>query len=148
MDPNFIAGPVVAHAEIDIAASQRMVWSVLADIDAWPTWNPAIRGAELKDELEVGGGFRYVTVFGPLRCTLRVVDTPRSLAWSSRLLTMSHRQIWTIEPQRDGCRVETQASLSGVGAWLFKARLDERLQADLGAVVQLLKLEAEAREDE
>jgi hypothetical protein len=145
VDPSFTAGPIEAHAQIEIAAGQRVVWSVLADIDAWPTWNPAIRGSVLKDELEVSRSFRYATAFGSLRCRLREVDAPSSLAWSGRLLTITERQAWTIEPATGGCLVCVQASLSGVGAWLFKARLEERLTADLGAVVQLLKLEAESR---
>jgi hypothetical protein len=145
VDPSFTSGLIEAHAQTEIAAGERVVWSVLAGIDAWPTWNPAIRGSTLRDELEVGRSFRYATAFGSLRCKLREVDAPRSLAWSGRLLTITERQAWSIEPVAGGCRVRIQASLSGVGAWLFKARLEERLTADLGAVVQLLRLEAESR---
>jgi hypothetical protein len=145
VDPSFISGPVAARAAIEISANARAVWAVIADIDAWPTWNPAVRQAALKDDLEVGRKFRYATTVGDLRCKLREVDAPRSLAWSSRLLTMAYRQAWSIEPSAQGCRAATAASWSGVGARLFKARLDARLPADLGAVVQLLKLEVEAR---
>lgn len=145
VDEDFISGPVTAHADIAIAADAREVWAVLADIDAWATWNPAILEAALKDELEVGHRFRYATTFGVLRCRLRTVDAPRTLAWSSRLLTMAHRQEWSIHPTPDGCTVTTTASLSGIGARLFTTRLAVRLQAELAAVVQLLKLETEAR---
>ena len=145
MDSSFTSGPIVADAQIEIAAGEREVWSVLADIDAWSTWNPAVRQSALKDELEAGRSFRYATAFGSLRCKLRAVDAPRSLAWSGRLLTITERQAWTIEPSADGCHVHSQASLSGIGAWLFKSRLETRLKADLEAVVMLLKLEAESR---
>lgn len=138
----------MAHAEIEIAASDRETWSVLADIDAWSTWNPAIREAALKDELEVGRPFRYATAFGSSRCELRQVDAPWTLAWSGRLLTLTERQAWSIEAVEDGCHVRGDASLSGIGARLFKARLEQRLRADLAAVVQLLKLEAETRRAE
>jgi uncharacterized protein YndB with AHSA1/START domain len=145
VDDDFISGPVTAQAEIMIAADEREVWAVLADIDGWPVWNPAILEATLHDDLEVGRRFRYATTFGAMRCRLREVDGPRALAWSSRMLTMAHRQTWTIRPVPGGCEVTTRASLSGIGAWLFKARLDPRLQGELAAVVQLLKLETEAR---
>lgn len=145
MDDHFVSGPVTARAEIMIAADERQVWAVLADIDGWPVWNPAILESSLHDDLEVGRRFRYVTTFGAMRCRLREVDAPRVLAWSSRLLTVSNRQTWAIQPVDNGCRVTTRASLSGMSAWLFRARFDARLQAELAAVVQLLKLETEAR---
>lgn len=145
MEPTTLSGPVAARAEIDIEAPQRVVWAVLADIDAWPTWNPAVREAALRDELEVGGRFRFADALGALRCSLREVDAPRSLAWSGRVMLVRHRQAWWIEPAGDGSRVATEAAISGVGVWIFKSRFDERLQADLDAQVQLLKLEAENR---
>src|SRR3972149_8560133 len=51
--------PVVARVEVEVAAEPRHVWSVLADIDSWPTWNPAVRDARLDGELEVGASFTW-----------------------------------------------------------------------------------------
>ncbi len=48
VEDDFVSGPVMAQAEITIAASEREVWVVLADIDGWPTWNPAVREATLR----------------------------------------------------------------------------------------------------
>ena len=33
-------------ATVDIAATPRQVWAVLADLDAYPQWNPFIRRPE------------------------------------------------------------------------------------------------------
>ena len=33
-------------AAVDIAATPRQVWAVLADLDAYPQWNPFIRRPE------------------------------------------------------------------------------------------------------
>ena len=140
-----ISGPVGARAEIDIAAGQRVVWSVLADIDAWATWNPAVRESSLNDELEVGARFRYATALGSMRCRLVSIDAPSRLAWSTRVLTMGHQQVFELDGSVDACHVAGEATLSGPGAWLFKSRLDERLRADLDATLQLLRLEAETR---
>ena len=145
MEPVTISGPVGARAEIDIAAGQRVVWSVLADIDAWATWNPAVREASLGEELEVGARFRYATALGRMRCRLVAIDAPSRLAWSTRVLTMGHQQVFELEGSGDACHVTAEGTFSGPAAWLFKSRLDERLHADLDATLQLLRLEAETR---
>ena len=137
-----------AHAEIDISADARDVWTVLADIASWPTWNPAVREAVFDSDIEVGARFRFSTVFGSMRCRLTVVDAPRALAWKGRLLTMGQQQTWRLEPHPGGTYVRTTAEMTGLGAHLFKGRLTERLQGELDALLQLLKLEAEVRTTE
>jgi hypothetical protein len=139
------SGPVTARAEIDVRAIDRVVWSVIADIAAWPTWNPAVREALFTDDLEVGARFRYASEFGSMRCTLREVDAPRTLAWSGRVMLIGQQQAWRIEARGNTCHVTTVASMRGLGARFFKGRLGRRLQGELDALVQLLKLEAETR---
>ena len=148
MEHTQASGPVSARAAIDIHAHEREIWTVLADIAAWPTWNPAVREAVFDADLEVGARFRFSTAFGSLKCQLTEADAPRTFAWKGRLLALRHRQAWRIESTDGHCHVSTSASISGLGARLFKARLNERLQGDLEAMVQLLKLEAEVRSSE
>jgi uncharacterized protein YndB with AHSA1/START domain len=143
-----VSAPVSARAEIDIAADERKVWTVLADVAAWPTWNPAVRDAVFDGELETGTRFRFSTVFGSMKARLSDVDAPHVLAWRGRLLFMGHRQTWQLQADADGTHVVTDASMSGLGARLFRKRLNQRLQGDLDALVRLLKLEAEARATE
>jgi uncharacterized protein YndB with AHSA1/START domain len=137
--------PVSAQATIEIAASAREVWSVLADVAAWPTWNPAIREATATDELEVGSRFHFSTEMGTLRCHVTEVDAPRQFGWRGRVLSIGERQVWRLEPFAGGTRVEVEARMTGLAAWLFRRRLTERLDRVLDALVRLLQLEAEAR---
>ena len=137
-----------AHAEIDIAASDREVWSVLADIASWPTWNPAIRHARCDEGMEVGTKFRFAVELGTLKCRITDVDAPRTLSWKGRVLLLGERQTWRLEPGLAGTHVAVVAEMTGPVARLFRRRLDERLQRVLDAVVQLLKLEAEVRSTE
>ena len=139
---------VSARAEIDIAAGEREVWTVIADIGAWPTWNPAVREAVFGGELEAGARFRFSTAFGSIKCRLSEVDAPRTLAWTGRLLSVRERQAWQLAPNATGTHVSIESSLSGIGARLFRRRLQERLDGELDATVQLLKLEAEVRSTE
>ena len=137
-----------AHAEADIAARERDVWTVLADIDSWPTWNPAVHQAVLDGRMEVGGHFRFSTPSGSMACRLTEVDAPRALAWTSRLLTVRQRHAWRIEPRSHGVHVVADATMSGLSPRLLRARMRQRLQGELDALVQLLKLEAETRATE
>lgn len=148
MEKTRSSGPVSAHAEIDIAADEREVWTVIADIASWPTWNPAVREAIFEAELEAGAKFRFSSPFGSMKCRLTVVAAPRHLAWKGRILAMGHRQAWWIETRPGGTHVSTDASMGGIGARLFKRRLNERLRGEVDALVRLLKLEAEARSTE
>ncbi len=138
-----------ANAAIDIAASQREVWTVLADIASWPTWNPAVRHAycdrEPEDGLDVGTQFRFSTEIGTLKCRITHVDAPRTLSWKGRVLVLGERQTWNVEPGPAGARVSVHAEMTGLAAWFIRRRLDERLQRVLDALVQLLRLEAESR---
>ena len=140
-----MTAPLSAHAEIDIAADEREVWTVIADIAAWPTWNPAVREAVFEGQLESGASFRFSTPFGSIKCKLSEVDAPRVLSWTGRLLTVRERQTWRLESNATGTHASIDATLTGLGARLFRARLAERLQGELDAMVQLLKLEAEVR---
>jgi hypothetical protein len=139
---------VSARADIIIAATEREIWTVIADIASWPTWNPAVREAVVQDELEVGARFRFSTPFGRLTCRVTQVDAPRTLAWTGRVLTVAQRQVWQVDGRPAGAHVVTEATMTGPGARLFKRRLNERLQGEVDAAVQLLKLEAEARSAE
>ena len=142
------SAPVSAQAAIDIAADAREAWTVVADIASWPTWNPAIRHAVCEDELEVGTKFRFSTEIGTLKCRVTAIDAPRSLSWKGRLLVLGERQTWHFEPTPQGVRVSVIAEMTGLAARLFRRRLQTRLQDVMDALVQLLRLEAEARSTE
>jgi uncharacterized protein YndB with AHSA1/START domain len=137
--------PVVARAEIEVDASPRQVWSVLADIAEWPTWNPVVRSATAPGELEAGATFRRAAGQGTISARLLEVDAPRALAWRDRSLGLRSVHAWTIEKRSTGCSVTIEACLSGIPARLLAGRLRRSTQQQLEAWVRLLKLEAETR---
>lgn len=137
--------PVSAYAEIDIAAPRPAVWAILADVAAWPSWNPAIRESVRDPDLEVGARFRFSTEIGTLKCKVTAVDSPRSLSWRGRVLALGERQTWTLEPTETGTHVAVQAEMTGPVARLLRHRLNERLKGVVTSVLQLLRLEAEVR---
>ena len=138
---------MIARAAVDIAAPQREVWTVLADISSWPTWNPAVRYAVCDTEfgLEVGTRFRFSTELGTLKCRITEVDAPRSLSWKARVILLGERVTWRLEATEQGTHVRVEAQMTGPVSRLFRRRLDARLQRVMDSLVQLLRLEAEAR---
>ena len=141
---------VKAQAGVDIAAPTRDCWTVLADIASWPTWNPAVRHAVCNDglELEVGSRFRFSTELGTLKCRVTKVDAPQLLAFRARVLLLGERQVWRLAPTDTGTRLDVEAEMTGPISWLFRRRLDARLQRVMDALVQLIRLEAETRATE
>ena len=140
--------PVFVRSSVDIVASDRDVWAVLADIGSWPTWNPAIRQSVFDAELEVGARFSFLTSSGSLRCRLVAVDAPRLLAWSGRLMTVRHRQSWTVDARPNGCRASLAASADGLAARIFRRRMIEQFTEEVSTTLELLRLEAETRSSE
>ena len=77
------------HTEIEINASPERVWDILADLAAYPRWNPFIRhisgklevGERLEVRLEPPGG-RGIT----LRPTVLSAEPNRQLRWLGHLL--------------------------------------------------------------
>jgi hypothetical protein len=139
------AAPVSAHAEIEIAAEERVVWAIIADIAAWPSWDHAVRQVSFDAELENGAAFHCTSTLGQMSCRLTRVDAPRELAWRGRAWLLTLQQACGIEPGVTGSHVRVEASLSGLVARLFRRRLQARLGDELDSFTRLLKLEAEMR---
>ena len=142
------AGPVFARSEIDIDASARQVWAVLAQIEAWPSWNPGVRFAELFDELEVGTAFQWAEGQSTNSCVLTTVDAPRVLVWRGQSMGIGHKRSWRLENRPGGSRVRVEQSMKGMIARIASGRLQQGLQRELDTWVHLLKVEVEARFDE
>lgn len=142
-----IRARVVAATEIEIRAPQQVVWDVLAAIDRWPEWNPAVKSASLQGSLEEGAEFRWKAGPGTIVSRLEVVEEPHRIAWSGRSMGIKAFHVHTLE-QRDGATlVTTQESYDGLIARLFSRRLRKMLDDALRDGLRHLKTEAERQEN-
>jgi hypothetical protein len=81
-------------AAVDIAATPRQVWAVLADLDAYPEWDPFIRSASGR----LAEGATLTLRLVPARCRA-MTCRPKVLAaepglllrWIGRLIINGHR---------------------------------------------------------
>lgn len=56
------SAPAIAEGEILIAAPSETVWEVIADVVAWPSWNPDVKSMKVEGPVRpvrrsAGSGF-------------------------------------------------------------------------------------------
>ena len=139
------SAPVDVSSLIEVAAAPAAVWNVLAEIERWPDWNPAIREVSLEGEVEVGTHFRWATGPGTVTSRLSDVQAPSTIAWSGSFMALAHAQRWVIEPRPSGSLVTVRTTISGPVARLLSQRLTRGQQGALDAWAGLLRLEVETR---
>lgn len=137
--------PATATGELDIAASPEVVWDVISDIEAWPSWNPDVKTARLEGPLAVGSLFRWKAGGASLTSTLRVVDPPRELSWSGRTRGIRAIHIFRFEPSDVGTLARSEESWDGLVPTLLRGYSRRTLDRGIRSVLRLLKDEAERR---
>ncbi len=138
--------PVVGECAIEIAGAPELAWDVLAAVDRWPNWNPAVRSVTVEGAIEEGSTFRWKAGPGTITSTIEDLQRPRRIAWTGTSLGIRATHVHTFEP-RDGTTVVTsQESYDGFVARVFKRRLQATLENALRDGLLHLKAEAERSE--
>jgi uncharacterized protein YndB with AHSA1/START domain len=138
------AAPWIA-AEIEVSAPRDVVWAVLTDIDAWPSWNPDVKSASLEGALAEGTRFRWKAGPGTITSTLRQIEPPRLIAWSGKTFGINAVHVHRLD-ERDGTTaVTSEESWDGLLVRLLRRRLAKTLDESIRSGLQHLKAEAERR---
>ena len=141
------------HTEIEIAAPTDVVWSVIADLAAYPSWNPFLvrvdgtlaQGQRLEVTIAPPGG-RPMT----LRPTLVALEPGRGFAWLGRLAGVPKlfdgEHHLEIEPI-DGGRVRFRhwERFGGILVPFLRKMLETSTRAGFEAMNVALRERAEAR---
>jgi uncharacterized protein YndB with AHSA1/START domain len=135
------SAPVVAAAETEVDTDAETVWDVLTGIEAWPSWNPAVRSASLSGPVAEGSEFRWKAGPGTITSTIRQVERPGLIGWTGKSLGLSVVHVWRLESQSERTLVKTEESFAGLPARLFTGRLHKLLQRELDAGLRHLKAE-------
>jgi len=91
--------PVVAARAIESAAAPAVVGDVMADIDGWPRWNPAVKEAALRGSVAPGSPFRWKAGPGGITTVRRHVEPPRVLAWAGTTCGIDAIHVYWAEPR-------------------------------------------------
>ncbi len=135
--------PVLARGGVKIKSGQDNVWKIMADIEAWPTWNPEVKNASIQGELVEGTSFRWKAGPGTINSTLQKVEPPRFLAWTGNTLGIKAVHVWKLESLNNETLVSTEESWEGLLARIFRGRMQQTLENSIKAGLQYLKAEAE-----
>lgn len=144
MEPSRDA-PVFETGQVQVAASPEAVWEVLADIGAWPSWQPDIKTVSLQNEVAEGAVFRWKSGPGTITSTLRRVQRPWVLGWSGTGFGIKAVHVWHLQSHDGGTLVRTEESFTGLLATAFRASFRRRLRQALDSWLHALKVEAERR---
>lgn len=133
---------------IDVAAPPEAVWSVMVDVEAWPSWTASMTNVELRTP----GPLRLGSVakvrqprLAPTTFTVTEYNEGSSFAWStgSRWLTSvgDHR----VEPAEPGSRVTLTLRQAGPLAGLVGAVYKGLIAKYVRMEAEGLKRESESR---
>lgn len=106
------------------------VRAVLADLPAWPRWNPNIRemrnrGADPADPWRPGSRWRENVgrACGRASFDLTTVDAgPDGVGWEARYLGVRGRHIWRVGPWGEGTLVVSEETFEGPALLVVPAR--------------------------
>jgi hypothetical protein len=140
------------HTEIDIAAPAEVVWSVLADLAAYPSWNPFL----VRVAGTLAAGERLEVTFSPpgakgmtIRPTLLSVEPGREVVWLGRLAGVPklfdgehHLELEPIDRER--VRFRQWERFGGILVPFLRKMLDVNTRAGFEAMNAALKARAEA----
>jgi hypothetical protein len=138
--------------EIIVDASTQNVWDILADIPAYPEWNPSTRivlDAKKPDEITYG-----LTAVRPngqevsWRLTGRMLDRrkPGLIAWRLGMRGFVFLNMaYTLTPRGAGTHVLFSAEVSGLVPSIFPNHFPNLLPAPMAGTLRALKRRAEVR---
>jgi uncharacterized protein YndB with AHSA1/START domain len=137
------SAPAIASSEIEVQASPAVVWRVLADIAAWPSWNPDVKSVEIDGPLDPGTTFRWKAGPGTITSTLREVDPPRRIVWTGKTLGIRAIHVYELEPRDDVTLVRSAESWDGLVVRLLRRWMSKTLAESTAAGLEHLKREGE-----
>ncbi|BDZ70432.1 SRPBCC family protein [Methanobacterium petrolearium] len=135
--------PVLARAKIEIDAEPDTVWAIMADIEAWPRWNPDVKDVSLQGELKPGTQFQWKAGPGTITSLLQNVEPPHLLAWTGKIMGINAIHVWKIDVVDFKTIVETEESWEGLVSSAMLDRLQEMLESSLNSGLKYLKAESE-----
>jgi hypothetical protein len=121
------------------------VFSVIAAIDQWPSWNPDVKSVSVEGPVQPGTVFRWKAGPSSLTSTLRVVDPPREVAWTGTTMGIKAVHVFRFPASNGGTLARSEESQAGLLPSLLKGYSRRTLDKGIRGVLGHLKTETERR---
>jgi hypothetical protein len=135
--------PAKSTRELHIDAPCEAVWGLLADIDNWPRWNPAVSRARLDGPFAPGSIFLWKSGGSSLVSTIQEVERPTRLTWTGKTFGVTAVHVWNLKAVGTGVLVGTSESFDGWLVRLFRSPVQRLLDKALEEALRALKTAAE-----
>jgi uncharacterized protein YndB with AHSA1/START domain len=131
----------------ETAASPEAVWDVLADVSAWPSWNPGYRDAQLDGSFVAGTTGSVTLPNGWKRpFTMYEVEPGVSFAYGSAMPGARQRFFQRVERLNGGrSRVTLTHTIEGPASWFFGLLFGRIIRGYLPTALSQLVAKAEGR---
>jgi uncharacterized protein YndB with AHSA1/START domain len=137
--------PATAEGELWIDADPQTVFSVIAAIDQWPSWNPDVKSVSVEGPVQPGTAFRWKAGPSSLTSTLQMVDPPREIAWTGTTMGIKAVHLVRFQASDGGTLARSEESWAGLMASLLKGYSRRTLDKGIRSILSHLKTEAERR---
>jgi uncharacterized protein YndB with AHSA1/START domain len=139
------SAPATAEGQLQIAAPPDIVWEIIADVNAWPSWNADVKAARIEGPLVPGTVFRWKSGPSSLTSKLEVVDPPHEIAWTGVTMGIHAIHVFRFEANDGGTLARSEESWRGLIASLLKGYSRKTLQRGIASILASLKEESERR---
>ena len=137
------SAPALATHELLINAPVQRIWSLVADMNNWPGWNPAVKSAKLNGAFEVGTTFNWTSGGISIVSTLQEIQLTTKLVWTGKAIGTRAIHVWSLQPTSAGVLVITSESFEGWLVTLMRKAMQKTLDESLVAWLNQLKRQAE-----
>ena len=131
--------PVIAKQQIKINEPAIKVWSLLTEIDNWPTWQSSVKKAHLKTSLKEGAEFIWKTGRVKLKSNIHTCEPFNKFGWTGKTIGAFAIHNWLFESVRDGTIVIVEESLQGFFPFIFKRKFKKKLEDGMSKNLKELK---------
>lgn len=136
--------PLHARQSVTITAPRDRVYALLADVAAWPSWQPNVKAVTPPTDVVPGARFTWVNGGSTISSRLAAVTPNELLAWTGSVSTAKAVHVWRFSsPTPGSTRVDVEETMDGfLLTWFYgQAELD----AEMARSLANLKLAAERR---